>query len=51
MKNYLDAGYIATQKMVGNSEKILQEIKYLDSTVFRGEVELEEESRCMYKEG
>ena len=51
MKNYLDAGYIATQKMVGNGEKILQEIKYLDSTVFRGEVELEEETRCMYKEG
>ena len=53
MKNYLDAGFISAQKMVGNgeSEKILQEIKYLDSTIFRGEVELDEETRCMYKEG
>ena len=53
MKNYLDAGFISAQKMVGNgeSEKILQEIKYLDSTIFRGEVELDDETRCMFKEG
>ena len=51
MKNYIDPGVITTQKVIHNSEKILQEVKYLDSTTFRGEVVLDEETRCMYKEG
>ena len=51
MKNYIDAGVITQQKVVLNSEKILQECKYLDSTTFRGEVVLDEETRFMYKEG
>ena len=51
MKNYIDPGVITTQKMVHNSDKILQEVKYIDSTTFRGEAVIDEETHCMYKEG
>ena len=51
MKNYIDPGVVVNQKMFSNSDKILQEVKYLDSTIFKGEVVLDEETRCTYKEG
>ena len=38
MKNYIDPGVITNQKKVNNSDKILQEIKYVDASIFRGEV-------------
>ena len=50
MKNYIDPGVINKQMMSSN-DKLLQEYQYLDTSVFRGEVVLDEETRCMYKEG
>ena len=51
MKNYLDRGLISSQKMQLETEKILQEVKYKDSSIFRGQVFLDEETQLIYKEG
>ena len=51
MKNYIDSGCVTNQKMAQNSDKILQEVSYLDKTVFRGEVFQDEETHMIYKEG
>ena len=39
------------QKMAQNSEKMLQEVSYIDNSIFRGEVVQDEETRLVYKEG
>lgn len=51
MKNYLDSGHLVNQKMVPDSEKMFQEVKYRDLSIFRGEVFQDEETRFVYKEG
>ena len=38
MKNYIDSGCLMNQKMAQNSEKMLQEVQYMDNSIFRGEV-------------
>ena len=51
MKNYIDSGQLMNQKMAQNSEKMLQEVSYIDNSIFRGEVVQDEETRLVYKEG
>ena len=51
MKNYIDSGCVVNQKMAQNSEKMLQEVSYMDKSIFRGEVVQDEETRLVYKEG
>lgn len=51
MKNYIDQGSVITQKMAQNSDKMLQEIQYLDESIFRGEVLQDEETKQICKEG
>jgi hypothetical protein len=50
-KNYIDNGCIVNQKMATNSEKMFQEVTYMDHSTFRGEVVQDDESRLVYKEG
>ena len=51
MKNYLDPGEVTNEKISDKSAKVIQEINYIDKSVFRGEVVRDEETRFMYKEG
>ena len=50
-KNYFDMGCIMNQKIVQNSNKMLQEVQYMDKSKFRGEAVLDEETAYIYKEG
>jgi len=51
LKNYLDCGHIIRQKSSENSDKMLQELRYMDLSTWRGEVFQDEETRFIYKEG
>ena len=51
MKTYFDSGCVINQKMAQNSNKMLQEIQFMDKTTFRGETIQDEESRLIFKEG
>ena len=51
MTNYIDHGHIISQKMAQDSEKMMQEISYMDSSKFYGSVIHDEENGIIYKEG
>ncbi len=52
LKNYFDAGTVVEEVAAQEEEdKHVQELEYYDGTIFRGEMEFEEDSQLMYKEG
>ena len=51
MNNYIDPGHVKTQKMAQDSEKVVQEVSYMDMSKFQGCVIHDEESGIIYKEG
>ena len=51
-KNYLDCGQLIQQTLVkDDDDKMVQELRFLDQSIFKGEVYLDEETRLVYKEG
>ena len=51
MKNYIDQGNVTNQKVAPNRDKMLQEIMYIDSSIFRGEVLCDQETKLEQKDG
>ena len=51
MNNYINPGHVKTQKMAQDSEKVVQEVSYMDMSKFQGCVIHDEESGIIYKEG
>ena len=51
MKNYIDTGMLVNQKLVSNSNRVLQEIQFMDKSMFWGEVVMDEETRNVFREG
>lgn len=49
VKNYFDAGKVTLEQ--NQNDKLLQEISYFDGTIFRGAMDIEEETNIAYKEG
>lgn len=44
IKNYQDCGQLISQKMAQNSDKLLQDVKFIDGSHFYGEAYLDEET-------
>lgn len=51
MNNYIDPGHIISQKMAQDTDKMMQEISYMDMSKFHGCVIHDEENGIIYKEG
>jgi hypothetical protein len=50
-RNYYDAGKVVEELAEDDGEKFIQELEYFDGSIFRGEMERDEETLMMYKEG
>jgi hypothetical protein len=50
-RNYFDAGRVVEEIQTPEYDKIVQALEYLDGTIFKGEMECDEESLLKFKEG
>ena len=50
MRSYLDTGFVIQQRRAPTG-RLYQELKYFDNTMFCGEMQEDEESHFLYRDG